>query len=159
MREMLTDKDEDGKTSSDVILARLREYDRATPIVTSFTKISLSVMHGSADFGQEAEELYEAVKEDVTSALTHNKSDFATEEEYREAVTNDLDKALLDNNIRVEDDVKQSMVDYIADNYGDHEGEITDKEINDALLSYYKAYADSLAGGTPPADDPGEGEG
>ena len=39
------------------------------------------------------------------------------------------------------------MVDYIADNYGDHEGEITDKEINDALLSYYKAYANSLSGG------------
>ena len=42
------------------------------------------------------------------------------------------------------------MVDYIADNYGDHEGEITDKEINDALLSYYKAYADSLANGEEP---------
>ena len=37
------------------------------------------------------------------------------------------------------------MVDYIADNYGDYEGEITDKEINDALLSYYESYANSLS--------------
>ena len=145
IREMLTDKDENGKTSADVILDTLRAYDRAAPIVSSFTKISLSVMHGGSDFDEEAEQIYESVKQDITSALTHNKSDFETEEEYKEAVTTDLDKALLENNIRVEDDVKQGMVDYIAENYGDYEGEITDKEINDAILSYYQSYSSSAS--------------
>ena len=60
------------------------------------------------------------------------------------------------------------MVDYIADNYGDHEGEITDKEITDALLSYYQSYSDYLANGGNPDELPegilpglggGEGEG
>lgn len=141
MRDLLTAKDENGVTNADAILGRLKEYDRAAPIVTSFTKISLSVMHGNNDFNDKADELYETVKGDVAPALTHNKSDFATEEEYREAVTTDIDQALAKNNITVSDDVKSNMVDYIADNYGDYEGEITDKEINDALLSYYQAYA------------------
>ena len=51
---------------------------------------------------------------------------------------------------KVDEETKKIMVDYIADNYGDHEGEITDKEINDALLSYYKSYADALAKGENP---------
>ena len=78
--------------------------------------------------------------------LSHNKSDYETEEEYKAAVEDDLDKALLENNITVDDSVKANMVDYIAENYGDHEGEITDKEINDALLSYYSSYASSQDG-------------
>ena len=143
MKSLLTDKDENGDTIANAIIKRLNQYDRAQPIVSSFTKISLTVMHGSGSFGEDADILYENVKTDISNALSHNKSDFDTEEEYREAVTSDVDKALAENNITLEEDVKQDMIDYIADNYGDYEGEITDAEINDALLSYYESYAKS----------------
>lgn len=146
MRDMLTKKNASGKTSADVIIARLNEYDRSQPIVTSFTKISLSVMHGSESFSEEADALYESVKGGVSDALSHNKSDFGTEEEYKAAVEQDLDKALAENNINIDAAVKDNMVDYIAENYGDHEGEITDKEINDALLSYYASYSNAQEG-------------
>ncbi len=147
MRDLLTDTDESGKTSADLILERLNEYERSQPIVTSFTKISLSVMHGSENFDEEADALYESVKGGVSDALSHNKSDFETEEEYKEAVQADLDKALEENNINIDASVKENMVDYIAENYGDHEGEITDKEINDALLSYYASYSQAQESG------------
>ncbi len=153
IREMLTDKDENGKSSADVILARLREYDRAAPIVSSFTKISIAVMHGSTGFDEESEQLYESVKSDLTHALAHNKSDFETEEEYKEAVNADLDKALQNNNINIEEDVKQGMVDYIAENYGDFEGEITEKELNDAILSYYESYSKTKDTSTETPDE------
>ena len=170
VRDILTNKGEDGKTTADAILDRLNEYDRAHTIVTSLTKLSLSMMQDALGFDEDTTEIYESVKEDMTNILNHNKSDFATEEEYKEQVSADLDQALADNNLNVDEETKKVMVDYIADNYGDHEGEITDKEINDALLSYYKAYADSLAKGEDPVipDDvvipdgveiPGGGEG
>ena len=162
MKTLLTDKDANGDTIANAIIKRLNQYERAKPIVSSFTKISLTVMHGSGSFGEDADVLYENVKGDIASALTHNKSDFETEEEYREAVTNDVDKALAENNITLEDDVKQDMVDYIADNYGDYEGEITDAEINDALLSYYESYAKSQENknnGSEGDEGSGEGEG
>ena len=159
MKELLTQKDENGVTVANKIISRLNEYDRAQPIVTSFTKVSLSVMHGSQNFGDESSELYDNIKSDMTSALSHNKSDFETEEEYREAVTNDVDKALAENNINVEESVKQDMVDYIAENYGDYEGEITDAEINDALLSYYESYAKSKENtGSDEGSDEGSSE-
>ena len=147
MKSLLTTKNAEGKTVAALITDRLNSYDRSVPIVTSFTKISLSVMHGSEQFDEKTEQLYESVKAGMTDALSHNKSDYETEEEYKAAVEEDLDKALAENNINVSDDVKDSMVDYISNNYGDYEGEITEKEINDALLSYYESYAQSLQNG------------
>ena len=143
IRDALTEKDETGVSGIEEILEVLNAYDRAHPIVVSFTKLSLSNMMGSLGMDETTEQLYENVKEDIIPVLNHNKSDFETEEEYREAVTNDLNKALEDNNLEIEESVKQSMVDYIAENYGDYEGEITEKEINDAILSYYKSYSDN----------------
>ena len=150
VRDVLTVKGDDGKTTVDAILDRLNEYERAQVIVTSLTKLSLSMMQDALGFDEDTTEIYENVKEDMTTILNHNKSDFETEEEYKEQVSADLDQALANNNLNVDEETKKTMVDYIADNYGDHEGEITDKEINDALLSYYKAYADSLANGEEP---------
>ena len=142
IRDVLTNKDENGVSAVDAILDRLNEYDRAKPIVTSFTKLSISTVMGSMQFDETTEELYQNVKEDITTVLNHNKSDFETEEEYKQAVTDDLNKAFEENNIVVEEEVKQGMVDYIAENFGDHEGEITEDDINEAILSYYKAYTD-----------------
>ena len=170
VRDILTKKGDDGKTTADAILDRLNEYERAHTIVTSLTKLSISMMQDALGFDEDTTEIYESVKEDITNVLNHDKSDFETEEEYKQAVNDDLSKALEDNNLNVDEETKKVMVDYIADNYGDHEGDITDKEINDALLSYYKAYADSIAKGEDPVipDDivipdgveiPGGGEG
>lgn len=159
IRHVLTEKDENGVSAVEVILDKLNGHDRASIIVTSFTKLSISTIMGSAGLGEETEQLYESVKEDIIPVLNHNKSDFETEEEYKQAVYDDLDKALSDNNLLIEEDVKQSMVDYIAENYGDHEGEITEKEINDAILSYYKSYADnknSVGGETDPQPEGGD---
>ena len=147
MKALLTTKNAEGKTVATLITDRLNAYDRTVPIVTSFTRISLSVMHGSEQFDEKSEQLYESVRGGVTDAISHNKSDFATEEEYKAAVEEDLDKALTENNINLSDDVKNNMVEYIANNYGDYTGEITDKEVNDALLSYYESYAKSQESG------------
>ena len=157
VRNVLTEKDENGKTPFDYITGRLKEYDRADVILTSFTKLSLSAMQQAQGFDENIDELYEGVKDGVTNVLTHNKSDFETEEEYREAITADLDKTLADNNLQIDESIKQDMLDYISDNYGDFTGEITESEVNDALLSYYQAYANANGTVTPPntEDTPG----
>ena len=146
MRELLTNKDASGKTTATAIIDRLNQYDRAQSIVTSFTKISLAVMHGTENFDEEADVLYDKVKDGVSNAISHNRSDFETEEQYKAAVSEDIDTALKNNDINVSPEVKEDMVNYIADKYGDYDGEITDAEINDALLSYYEAYSNNKEG-------------
>lgn len=143
IRDALTVKDENGVSGVDLILERLNAYDRAQPIVASFTKLSISTMMAASGMDATTEQLYEDVKVSVAPILEYNKSDFETEEDYRAAVTEGLNKAFEDNNLNVQDSIRESMVDYIAENYGDYEGEITDKQINDAILSYYSSYAEN----------------
>ncbi len=152
LRELLTEKNENGDTVIDEILDRLNQNERGKPIVHSFTKISLSLMHESMGLHGDSAQLYEEVKDDLHTVLDHNRADFETEEEYKAAVKDDLDKALAENDLSIGEDVKQSMVDYIAENYGDKE-EITDDDINDAILSYYNSYASNKEA----ADTEGEG--
>lgn len=140
MRELLTDTDESGDTIIDLILARLNESERGKPIVRSFTKISLSLMQSASGIDGDAAKLYEDVQDDLHTVLSHNKEDFATDEEYREAVKSDLDKALEENNLQINDDVKENMVDYIEENFS-NKSEITQDDIDDAILSYYNSYA------------------
>ena len=142
LRNLLTNKNADDKTVIEVIIDRLNSYERSKPIVRSFTKISLSLMHDSMGVGGDTTELYESVKENMHDVLAHNKDDFETEEEYKAAVGADLDAALAENNLSVDEQTKQNMIDYIADNFGD-KTDITDEDIDDAILSYYASYAAS----------------
>ncbi len=143
LREMLTEKDELGNTVIDDILNELKANDRTKPIVRTFTKISLSLMHESMGLSGDTEQLYEESKDDIKAVISHSREDFETEEEYKAQVSTDLEQALQNNNLTVDDEVKQNMVDYIAENYGDKSAdEITDDDIDDAILSYYSAYAD-----------------
>lgn len=138
LRDILTEKNAKGDTIIDEILDRLNESERGKPIVHSFTKLSLSLMQREGD--TDSAELYENVKDDLHTVLSHNKSDFDSDEEYREAVKSDLDQALAENNLVVSNDVKENMIDYIEKNFSDT-SEITDDDINDAILSYYNSYA------------------
>ena len=146
MRELLTERDENGDTIIDLILDRLNATDRGKPIVHSFTKISLTLMQGSLGMDADSAQLYEDVKDDLHTVLSHNKNDFATTEEYKAAVKDDLNKALEENNLNISEDVKDNMVDYIEENFSD-KTDITDDDINDAILSYYQAYASAKENG------------
>ncbi len=142
LRDLLTDQGENGDTIIDEIVAKLKENDRTKPVVHTFTKISLSLMHESLGLEGDSAQLYDDVKGGIKDAITHSRDDFATEEEYKAQVSADLDKTLDENKLVVSDEVKQNMVDYIANNYGDkNSDEITDDDINDAILSYYSSYA------------------
>ena len=139
MRELMTDKDENDKTVIDLIIDRLNQSERGKPIIRSFTKISLTLMSGG---DEDSAKIYEEVTDDIHTVLSHNKADFDTPEEYREAVEKDLDKAFEENNLTVSEEVKQNMIDYIEENYSDTT-DITEDDINDAILSYYQAYANA----------------
>lgn len=134
----------DGKTAIVHITDRLNESERSRVIISTLTKISVSLIQGSLGLDEEQTELYENVKDDFRDVLNHNKSDYASEEEYREAISTEFDKALEENNITLSEDAKNSMLDYISDNYGESE-EITDDDINNALLSYFASQGGNMS--------------
>lgn len=164
------------------IIALLDANDHTRPIVSTITKISLSVMAQSTGMAaEEMEELYNNVQTGVTNILSiefaYNPDEYETIEEYKEVYTEqistELEQTLSDNGIT---GVDQETIDEMAsiitekniERQENGQTEITDQDINDAILSYYEAYAQKhglsgdisqdFPGGIPGMDDNTEGD-
>ncbi len=155
MKGKLTEKVGD-ELIIDHMIRTLQENDRTAVLVTTFTKLSVSIMADQLGLGEDTVQLYEGLKEDLEGVLMLNRNSFNSDEEYKAEVGAQLSAALEENNISLEDDIVAGMTDYIAENYSG-EVDVTDKEINDAILSYYSAYVDYIGNqqdGAPEINNP-----
>ncbi len=155
LRDMLTETNEDGEIIMQEIINKLNENERMVPVVTAFTSITVKIMHEELHLSGESEQVYNNLKDPLKDVLNLTIDQFdGSEEEYKENVKSSLDKTLSDNGIKLNDDVQNEMVDYITENYGSSNEEVTDADINNALLSYFTAYANTKenSGDTPPAE-------
>ena len=149
---VLTAKDSDGKTAINRIIDTINANERMKPLVTLFTKLSLSIMSDQLGLGEEVVDTYENVKGGLNEALQITK-DGKSEEEYIEEVSASLDTTLKENNIELEPEIVDTMAEYIADNFTAGET-LTDEEINDIILNYYDAYLEYQESGTLPPEPP-----
>ncbi len=160
--DLLIKKDEDGNTVITNVINLLNDNERTRPIVTSLTKFSLQLMIDSFPVveelpeGVDIEVVYEDVKAGVNELLATVNSD-ATPEEKKEEVAASLDTTLKENNIALDEEIVDSIAEHVVENFEGVE-ELTDEDINKALLQFYDAYANSLATGEPPEipDDIGD---
>lgn len=143
---LLTVTDENGHTVITNLTNELNSNPRTAPITTAITKVSLAIMSQELALDDSVIEVYDNVKNELNDILAINKEDYATEEEYTEAVGHELDTALTKNGIELDDEIIDEMAGYIAENFSDIT-EITDNDINMAILSYYDAYAELIASG------------
>ncbi len=152
MLTLLTEKDADGKTTINLVVDRINSNERMKPLVTLFTKLSISIMGNQLGLGEETVEAYTNVKDGLNDALAITKEG-KTEEEYIEEVSASLDATLKENNIEIEKEIVDSMATYISDNYtaGDT---LTDEEMNDIILNYYDAYLEYMETGKLPPEIP-----
>ena len=89
------------------------------------------------------------IKEKINSNLvTVNKTDYATDEEYTEKISEELGSLLSESGIEIEDEIIFGMAEYYADNFSDA-AEITDEMASDVIISYYDAYLKYLSKTTP----------
>jgi len=140
MLRAMTKTDSEGARTSDKVIQTLRSNERTAPLVTFITKLSLTLMNEEAGLLPDADGIYESVKEKINSNLiTVNKSDFESEEEYTEKISEELDSMLTENGIEIEKEIVDGMAEYFTDNFSDA-SEITDEMASDVILSYYDAY-------------------
>ncbi len=130
----------------------LRTNSRTEPMVDSLASISIAIMCEDLNMDAEALQVYENVKDGVNDILALNKSDYESDEAYKADVKAELNGTLTENGIELEDDILEGMTDYIVENFSDTD-EITDADVNDAILSYYAAYADAVEKGEIDKDD------
>ncbi len=173
--ELLITDNGDGTVISRVI-NKLNTNPRTAPIVTSLAKFSLQLMAQTAGNtlpeDVDITEVYEDVKTGMNGVLETVNDDNLTRDEKKDAVKETLDTTLKNVGIITEDaglseEVMDTIADYAVDNFKDIE-ELTDQDINNAILAYYDAYAkgaplpdldDVIGGETGGSDTEGGSEG
>ena len=144
LRRTLVTLHADGKTVINYVVDELYLNPRTAHIVNSLTEMSIKIMCDSMGLSDDATALYESVKVGVNNVLSLNEADYASREDYVADVTSNLDTTLKAHDINLDENTLNTMSNYIADNYSDV-SEITDEDINRALLSYYGAYSSGEA--------------
>lgn len=153
---IFTQKDSEGKTVIKRVTARIEANERMRSLISMLSNLTLSIMMDSIGIENGAE-IYTTVSEGIKDIISIDKSQYATKEEYHEAVSNELAETLAEHGIDIDDSVVDGMATHFVDNYSDLD-DLSDDEINDIILSYYDSYYKNLNGSIPGVTDPEGGE-
>lgn len=142
--EVFTKKDANGKTVISRILDIIHSNPRFANLETALVEASISMLTDGAPISAEA---YQNIKTDFNTIITMNKPDPQDEEAYNsylDTVSASINESLVAEGITLEEDILDSMAEYVAENYGGSEKALSDSEFNDIMLSYYDSYLESI---------------
>ncbi|MBQ7333787.1 MAG: hypothetical protein IJW38_05520 [Clostridia bacterium] len=164
-----------GKTTIDNAIAILDSNPRTQPIISSLVKISVAYAKESLKEstegagmpeldGVEIEEVYNSVKEGINEIVKIDRTQYATEEEYKGAVSNSVESFIVDNGFVEQSQIDENreemeeifaeVSDHIIENFAGQE-EVSDAELISVVLEYYNSYANSNVNGGSTPEIPG----
>ena len=142
------------------VVNTLNSNAHTRPMVTVLSQISVTALAGQFDMGGDVDitKVYNDVKTSV-NAIKDVDRDALGEEAYVAEVSTILNDALVGNDLDIEENVINDMAQYIYDNpetvaFGDNDGdgELTDEEMNNIILTYYDVYVEYENSGEIPDD-------
>ncbi len=151
--DSLIEKDASGKTVATKMVDILNSNSRTRFLVNSLVKISLSAL--SEGMSGDADAIYNELKDELTAILAISKSDYSSEQEYLDAVGAELDSALKEQGITVEEDIITELAGHIGEGF-DGAGDTPEEKLNELVIRYFDEYASYLE--NPPAP-PAQGDG
>ncbi len=81
------------------------------------------------------------VKNGLNNIVSVNKSDYATEEEYREVLSDTIGTTINDTiGVELEEDVVDEITDYVDENYSEQLEDLTDEEFNELIFEVIDIY-------------------
>ena len=94
------------------------------------------------------------VKTGLNNIITINQNDFATEEEYREELTNTIETTINDTiGVELEPEVVDEIADFVDENYAERVEELTDEEFNELMFEVIDIYQSYINGEEINPDD------
>lgn len=141
LTDAFTKKDENGVTTISRMVAILESNERTSPLVTTFTKMTITVLSNSSGLDENAITKYNDVKGAVNGAITALDTTKPKEEQVADMSTA-LSETFAQNGMTVEDGAVDNMAEYIVENYSESDG-ISDAEFDEIMLNYYQANKDS----------------
>lgn len=138
---LLQEKQKDGDDTLLEIVTILQSNERTAPIIKAMTQALLSSLSTDIQMpdGSTVTVSYDTLKDDMNDVLSVDRDNYQSDDEYMDALSMALDTTLRDNGIEIDDDIVDSIAEYIDSEYSSVT-ELTDKQFNDILLNYYDAY-------------------
>ena len=142
LTKAFTEKDENGNTTLSKMTAILESNERTAILVSTFTKMTITVLSDSMGLDQDAITKYNDMKSSVSGALKAIDTTKPEEEQVAD-MSAALAEAFASNGMNVESGAIDNMAKGIIENYADVEN-ISDSDFDAIMLSYYQANMDSL---------------
>ena len=146
---LLQEQREQGDDSISKLVTILQSNSRTAPMVKALTEALISSLSSGVELEGDVSVTYDELKGGMNDVLAVKPDSYATEEEYKEALSDTLDGTLRNYGIELESEIVDSIADYIDTEYSEVL-EFSDEEFNDVLLHYYDAYLEYIeADGLP----------
>nr|MBE6544979.1 hypothetical protein [Oscillospiraceae bacterium] len=146
---LLQEQREQGDDSISKLITILQSNSRTAPMVKALTEALISSLSSGVELEGGVSVTYDELKGSMNDVLAVKPDSYATEEEYKEALSDTLDSTLRNYGIELESEIVDSIADYIDTEYSEIL-EFSDEEFNDVLLHYYDAYLNYIEGGELP---------
>ncbi len=140
----LSRKDESGTTAINQMINEINKNERTKPLITSLTKLSLSIMCDQINVGGDSDAVYNNVKAGINAkVMTINKASYnGNDAAYKAALSASLNEAFIENNINLESDIVGDIAEHIDEEYiSKGVTELSDDQFNDIILTYYDSYS------------------
>lgn len=142
LTKAFTEKDENGNTTLSRMTAILERNERTAPLVSTFTKMTITVLSNSMGIDQDAITKYNDMKSSIGGALKAIDTTKSEEEQVAD-MSAALAEAFANNGMSVEEGAINNMAKGIIENYSGSEN-ISDSDFDSIMLGYYQANMDSL---------------
>ncbi len=136
--------DAEGATVIARMNAILSANERMSAIVAEFVNMSMSMLLQNSGVDSSVVETVDNVKDGLNTALAIKEEDYSSPEEYKAAVSDQLNTTLEENGIGLDDEQLSAVTDFVINEMSDVE-EITDADIADFICKYYDVYMNSGA--------------
>lgn len=140
MFETLLAADENGDTTVAKICETLESNPRTAPMAATLNTMAMDILLSTVSDDPNTEQTITEVKECLNAVVAMNREDYSSDEEYRSAVSLELDKTLTENNIALEEAELEELTDFVITEFEDVD-EITDGELAIFMAEYYNAKA------------------
>jgi uncharacterized membrane protein required for colicin V production len=145
--ESLLDKflecNDEGDSLLSALLDTVSENPRMQPLVNQMSTVAVSMLMNNSEIDKETAEVIESVKGGLVDALSIDKNAYATEDEYKAAVSDTIGAALAENGIELTDDNLSQVSDFVLDEF-EGKTEITDADLAEFMAKYYDVYKDEI---------------
>lgn len=124
------------------LISTLRQSERTAPLVKTLSKLSLTVIDGKMDVGENADVLYDSVISGLDEINSINPENY-TDSEYSNAVEEVIGNTLEQNGITVDGEILKDITEYAVELRAE-DGNINEEDIQDVFVKYFESYKNNM---------------